>query len=58
MLIQCAYYADTNDSDDNDSNDIMKEYDTNISKRYDNFGHFSCHKCSQVTSHEVKRKKA
>ena len=40
-----AYDADTNDDDNiNDSKDIFKENITNLSKRYDDFGHFCCHK--------------
>ena len=43
-----AYDADNDNKDNgNDSKDIMKEKDTNFHKRYDDFGHFSFHKCGQ-----------
>ena len=41
-----AYEADTDDDNDHDNKRIKKEINTNISKRYDGFGHCSCQKCS------------
>ena len=40
-----AYDAD---ADDYDSKDIVKESNTNLSKRHDGFRHFSCHKFGQL----------